>query len=385
MGWNCLANNEYRIPCLITFNFQSNLYMSKIFIIGATGHIGGAVLDLVYRKYPEIGIKILVRDDKKGKILVAKYPRVIFVLGDFTILEILTKEARAADIVINAGPDYKHDIVISAILAGLANRSPKAYYIHTSGAAKVWDSPDGSQSGTKVWDDLVEIQKLNSFPSTAIHATSDSLVFAAAKDTNVAIVSPTIVYGLSPSPLHPTPFTLPSALDSIARLNSGFTISSGANIQGYIHVLDIAKIYLSLINDALQESASNPKKWGPESYYFAVSDELSFKEYMTCFISHISKHPYSLIQKTRIKELPLSEAIEVVGRSNTTFFGVNMRVKSTRAKEVLGWVPREKMVREGLGEVLSAYFREKREGGGAVLDVYFQEKNHGGHRNVSMK
>lgn len=31
----------------------------------------------------------------------AKYPRVIFVLGDFTTLETLTKEAKAADIVIS--------------------------------------------------------------------------------------------------------------------------------------------------------------------------------------------------------------------------------------------------------------------------------------------
>lgn len=106
---------------------------------------------------------------------------------------------------------------------------------------------------------------------------------------------------------------------------------------------------------------------------------------MSCLVSHISQHPYNLIQETRIKELLVSEAVEAIGKSNMTFFGVNMRVKSTRAKEILGWAPSEKKVREGLGEVLSVYLRAKREGGCKVLDIYFHEKNHGGHKNVSIE
>ncbi|QSZ33407.1 hypothetical protein DSL72_004975 [Monilinia vaccinii-corymbosi] len=339
-------------------------------------HVGGAVLDLVYGKYRHVDIKILVRDEEKGKILAGKYPRVTSIIGDLTSLDLLTREAGGADIVINAGPEYKYDIAISAVLAGLANHSPKAYYIHTSGAAKIWDSPDGSQTGSKMWDDVADIQELNSSPSTAIHATSDNLVSAASTNTNVAILSPTIIYGLSPSPLHPTPLTLPIALRSITKTNSGFTISSGTNIQGHIHVLDVARIYLLLIDDALQNPASSdPSKWGPVAYYFATSEDLSSREYMTCLVSHLSTHPSNLIRVTGIKELQFSEAIEVIGKSNATFFGVNMRARSTRAKEVLGWSPREKRVGEVLGEVLDFYFRAKGETvGEEVLETNFQKK-----------
>ncbi|ESZ91498.1 hypothetical protein SBOR_8127 [Sclerotinia borealis F-4128] len=336
--------------------------MSKIFLIGATGHIGGAVLDLVYPKYPNAEIKALVRDEKKGEVLVGKYPRVKVVIGDFKTLDILTREAKEADLVINAGPDHEEDIAITAILAGLANHSPKTYYIHTSGAALVWDSPDGTQPGTKIWDDVIDIQGLKSFPSTTVHATTDALVFAAAPDTNVAIISPTVVYGLSPSSIHPTPITLPPLIDVLTKLNSGFTLNTGVNVQGYIHVLDLAQIYLLLIDDALKNpSSADPKKWGPESYYFGASEDLSFKEYMTYLVSHLSAAPYNLIQDS-IKQLALPDAIEVVGLLSAYYFGTYVRVASTRAKDVLGWVAKEKLVGEGLGEVLAIYFKGKNGG-----------------------
>ncbi|KAJ8063913.1 hypothetical protein OCU04_007763 [Sclerotinia nivalis] len=327
----------FNIICLLYYpsrnNPRSYILLSNIFIIGATGHIGGAILDL-------------------------------FVIGDLTSLDILTREASEADIVINAGPDIKQEVAISAIFAGLAHRSPKTHYIHTSGAALIWDSPDGSQAGTKIWDDLADIKQLKSFPSTKIHVTSDALVFAASPNTHVAIVSPTILYGLSPSTLHPTPISLPTVLDAISELNTGFTISTGANIQAYIHVLDNAQIYLLLVDDALQNPSGDPQKWGPESYYFAASEELSFKEYMTILVSRVSSPPYNFIQHANIKQLAIPQVVEVAGTLSSHLFGVNMRVRCTRARDVLGWAPKEKKVGEALDEVLNVYSKGKIDGSG---------------------
>ncbi|TGO51424.1 hypothetical protein BOTNAR_0356g00010, partial [Botryotinia narcissicola] len=206
---------------LLSLGFLS-LFIRNVFI-GATGHIGGAVLDLVYPKYPDVHIKALVRDEKKGIILVGKYPRVTFVVGDLTSLDLLTREAKEADIVINTGPDVKQDAAISAILEGSANHSPKAYYIHTAGASLIWDSPgSSSQNEPKIFDDVLDIQALKSFPPAALYATSNALVFAASSSINIAIISPTVVHGLSPSPLHPTPISLPPLFSAITTTQSGF-------------------------------------------------------------------------------------------------------------------------------------------------------------------
>ncbi|KAF7940095.1 uncharacterized protein EAE98_000222 [Botrytis deweyae] len=338
--------------------------MSKIFIIGATGHIGGAVLDLVYPKYTDVHIKALVREEEKGKMLVGKYPRVTFVVGDLTSLDLLTREAKEADIVINTGPDVKQDVAISAILEGSANHSPKAYYIHTAGTSLIWESPGTSQIEPKIFDDVLDIQALKSFPPTALHATSNALVFAACPSTNIAIISPTVVHGLSPSPLHPTPISLPPLLSAITTTHSGFTISPTTNLQSHIHVLDLAQIYLSLLSSALNDPFPDPQKWGPEAFYFAASEDLSFGEYMTFLISKLSNPPYKLVHETQIKELPFSEAVKVVGTLTAYLFGINMQVRCTRAKEVLGWVPRAKKVEEGLDEVLEIYYKERDDGAG---------------------
>ncbi|KAF7912509.1 uncharacterized protein EAF01_001530 [Botrytis porri] len=332
--------------------------MSKIFVVGATGHIGGAVLDLIYPKYPDVHIKALVRDEKKGKILVGKYPRVTFVVGDLTSLDLLTREAKEADVVVNTGPDVKQDTAISAILEGLANHSPKAYYIHTAGRSLLWNSPGSSQAEPKIFDDVVDIQALKSFPPTTLHATSNALVFAASPSTNIAIISPTVVHGLSLSPLHPTP--------PLRNHNHPIRLHhlSTTTLQSHIHVLDLAQIYLFLLSSALTDPSPNPQKWGPEAFYFAASENLSFSAYMQFLISKVSKPPYNLLHNTLIAELPFSEAVKVVGTLTAYLFGIHMQVRCTRAKEVLGWVPRAKRLGEGLDEVLEVYNRERDSGVG---------------------
>lgn len=82
---------------------------------------------------------------------------------------------------------------------------------------------------------------------------------------------------------------------------------------------------------------------------------------MTIMVSRVSSPPYKLVQNTDIKQLAFTEAVKVAGTLSSYLFGVNMRVRSTRAKDVLGWVPREKKVSDGMNEMLEAYFKGKRD------------------------
>ena len=68
--------------------------------IGATGHIGGAVLDLISSEYPGVSILALVRDEQKSERLVAKYPRVSTLIGDLDSTELLEVSSYNADVVI---------------------------------------------------------------------------------------------------------------------------------------------------------------------------------------------------------------------------------------------------------------------------------------------
>jgi len=138
---------------------------------------------------------VLVRDQRKADQLTTRYQHITSIIGDLDNLEVLESESRNADIVISesqeytqhwlimllmeqpdAGPDVTHNAGIRAILKGLSGRSKKGYYIHTSGAASVWDKPDGSKAGTKVWDDIVDIETLTSMPEGGNHWAEDKVL-----------------------------------------------------------------------------------------------------------------------------------------------------------------------------------------------------------------
>lgn len=139
---------------------------------------------------------MLIRDQQKADQLAAQYQYIVSVIGNLDSLELLEAESRDADIVISkphgwsdttiisngaidAGPDVTHNAGIRAILKGLGGRIKKGYYIHTSGAALIWDTPDGSKPGTRIWDDVADIETLTSMPEEAYHRAEDKVLLKA--------------------------------------------------------------------------------------------------------------------------------------------------------------------------------------------------------------
>jgi len=73
--------------------------MTKLFVTGATGYIGGDALKAIIDAHPEYEITALVRNSNKGAQVAAVYPKVSLVYGDLDSTDLLTKEASKADIV----------------------------------------------------------------------------------------------------------------------------------------------------------------------------------------------------------------------------------------------------------------------------------------------
>lgn len=186
-----------------------------------------------------------------------------------------------------------------------------------------------------------------------------------------------MVYGLGPSPIHPFPLTLPELLQPIRSLLAGFSISSGKNIQTYIHVLNLARIYFLLLSHALRkleagvEDDSGVEVWDPEAYYFAEQEELSFAEFMKLLLAVLQK--LGLSTSSEIKEMNVNGAAEVMGAAKglsmsdswtlnmATMCGVDMRVRSTRAR-TLGWKPQEFSVAQTLHEAVGRYLEAEKSG-----------------------
>ncbi len=110
----------------------------------------------------------------------------------------------------------------------------------------------------------------------------------------MVVIAPGIISGVSPSISHPCPLTRENVLKAALALKRGFQIESGEDQLGFVHVLDLADMYLLLISDALASlsgsssssaataitTESKTSLWGPEAYYFGVAENILFREFM---------------------------------------------------------------------------------------------------------
>ncbi|TDZ17106.1 hypothetical protein Cob_v010146 [Colletotrichum orbiculare MAFF 240422] len=349
--------------------------MVNIFFVGGTGHIGGAVLDLLLRKHADAKVKVLVRDEGKASRLVGKYPQVETVIGDTGNFEVLQSCSQTADIVINTSPDITHDAGIKSILSGLKARDGvKPYYIHTSGASLIWDEPAGSKDA-RWWDDMADINDILAFKGEAhTHAVTDKIVRDAAPHVNVAVVSPGFVGGMSPSVEHPTPITTPAIFLTARAFKSGWNIAQGENTHAWIHVLDLAEMYLVLVDKAVNgASGSEPFDiWGPEAYYFGTGEDISFAEFMKHLAPVLKEH--GVIESTAIKSVSVVEAARasIAGTDYdpdapppppdtwamhiAIMYGINMRIGSSRMTK-LGWKADLGSVVDTFPQVVSEYLK----------------------------
>lgn len=342
--------------------------------------MGGAVLHKLLEQHTEdsLQVKVLVRDEDKRKRLVAKYPRVETIIGHMGEYEKIEAAARDADIVINTAPDISHDLGIKAILTGLKGHSQKGYYVHTSGASLIWDEPEGLKDA-RLWDDIADIGDLSNLKEKHTHAVTDKIVREAASDVNVAIVSPGFVGGLSPSIEHPTPITTPAILTTARAFGSGFQIAQGENASAWIHVNDLANMFLILVDDAMATLAGTPIKraeelpiWGPEAYYFGVEENIVFSEFMKALTPVLVEH--GVVKSSEIRSVNVTEAarISLAGPDGeydplappppadswamhiSVMYGINMRIRGSRM-EKLGWKAEKGALARSLVEVVPRY------------------------------
>jgi putative NADH-flavin reductase len=78
------------------------------FSIGATGHIGSAVLNAVHARFPDLEIVALVRDNAKANEVFACFENVKTIIGDFRDLAIIESESMASDIVLSSPHSSKN-------------------------------------------------------------------------------------------------------------------------------------------------------------------------------------------------------------------------------------------------------------------------------------
>lgn len=326
---------------------------AKVLITGATGYIGGDVLYAISKAHPGYQYTCLVRTPEKGALVAAEYPSVRLVYGTLDDSELLEEEAARADVVIHTADASDHAGAAKAIAKGLASGHRKekpGFWLHTSGTGILtWkdtkENTYGEPPSQKAYDDLENVSELTGLPDEAFHRDIDKLVLEASSDAvKTAIVCPPTIYGPGRGPGNKTSRQVYVLAHATLESGQAPQIGRGLTEWNNVHVHDLADLFVLLTEAAVAHQPElDSKLWGKEGYFLAENGHHVWGEVSKWIGEYAFSKGY--IKEKDVKPMGVEEAKGVAGFEALSW-GLNSKGFAKRAREYLGWTPKEKSLKE---------------------------------------
>ncbi|KAI0043236.1 NAD-P-binding protein [Auriscalpium vulgare] len=338
----------------------------KIFITGATGYIGGVVLQrlLAHAEHASFEITALVRDDAKAKKL--NDLGVKTQTGSFARGDLLEELAAASDVVIHTVriPDFTSCPILRparfyaewltayqanaddldaarAILRGLNARHAKTgqvpIYIHTSGTGVLIDNAKGEYASETIYHDS-DVAQIESLAPSQPHREVDVEVVAAdqAGYVRTYIILPSTIWGIGAGPVYdagianPYSQQIPGAIRASVRRGQGGVVGAGKNVWPHIWIQDQGDIY-KIIFDAARADPHTPH--GREGFYFGEAGEYTLYDAARTYTQALHA-----LGKSATAEPTSFTDEEIQQYFGGPYLGSNSRARGDRAR-ALGWKP----------------------------------------------
>ncbi|EMD33972.1 hypothetical protein CERSUDRAFT_117492 [Gelatoporia subvermispora B] len=320
---------------------------TSIFILGATGYIGGQVVQrlLAHPSASTFEITALVRSPEKATLLESKFG-VKAVVGHHGELEKLEQLASEAHVVFSvADADYLP--AMQAILAGLRKRHATLgdlpILIHTSGTGVLTDDARGMYATDTIYSDM-NVEQIESLPPTALHRNVDLEIVSADKQGYLRsyIILPSTIYGLATGPLveagvaNPHSIQIPYLIKASLQRKRAGIVGAGKAIWPDVHIDDVADLYIVLFDGITK----NPDAigHGREGYYFGENGEHTWMDIGKAIGRALvelgvseSDEPTAFSREELIKYFT-SEAMG-------NYSGTNSRCRADRSRSI-GWKPK---------------------------------------------
>ncbi|KAK6527518.1 hypothetical protein TWF694_004501 [Orbilia ellipsospora] len=337
----------------------------KIFIIGASGYVGGTVLVDLLEQHPNLDITALVRSPSSAAKIQSAHPTVKTVIGDLDSSDILTSISAESDIILTAA-DADHPAHIKSIYAGMAqNKSgKKTYLIHTSGTGIFLDlslknAGEKSQStiSDRNWDDVADFQELWDLPEELLHRNVDVLVQSPPTDANpninFALVIPPLIYGEGSGAVNRRSIQVPHLIKTIIKRGKGLRVGKGENLWSNVHVQDLSRLYISLLNDAITDGGK--ADWNKNGGIYFAENGIHVHHDIAERITKIAFEK-GYIKNEGVDGLSVEE-VKSFNPFGPLLWGTNSLSTATRARKVLGWKPREVSLEETLEDEVEVAFK----------------------------
>ncbi|CCM05823.1 uncharacterized protein FIBRA_08057 [Fibroporia radiculosa] len=258
---------------------------TKIFLTGATGYIGGSVLDrlLHHPSADTFAITVFTRSAEKAKLLEESFgvKAVVGTHADHDKLEALAEESH----VVFSCADADDLPAIEAILRGLRKRHASIgdlpIFIHTSGTGVISEPAKGMFASETVYSDL-NVEQIKSIPPTALHRNVDlAIVDADIQGYALTyIILPSTIYGLATGPLvdagisNPQSIQIPNIIRASIDRKQGGVVGLGKALWPDVHIDDVADLYIVLFDAITRDNKGIGHGW--EGFYFGENGEHSW-------------------------------------------------------------------------------------------------------------
>ncbi|KAG8776784.1 hypothetical protein FRC12_000693 [Ceratobasidium sp. 428] len=311
--------------------------IKHIFILGATGYVGGSLLPQLLVEYPSATVVALVRKPEAGQAVKALAPgRITIVQGSHSDLALIEAESSNADLVLNIG-DSDDLALTKSIISGLGKREKKGILLHTSGSAVIIDGNISgilSAQSDKIWDDT-NTEDIRAIPQAAPHRVVDLEVFKAHNDgvATAAIICPGLIYGVGTGPGNKKSIQIPKIVEVALRRRAVSHVGDGSNLWINIHVGDLVQLYLVVLKHLLLQHEKGVKTDAYENFFFASSSESSIHKITESIAPVLYKK--GLVDSTQTQSVSQEEEKELA-----MYIGHTSRAVSKRAED-LGWSAKE--------------------------------------------
>lgn len=244
--------------------------VSKVFITGSTGYIGGQVLhDLLHNKDHQFEVTALVRNETKAKRLLERTNNGIkTVIGSLDDASVIEEQVKKNDIVVNTA-DVDHVPSAEAIERALVGKKEQTILVHTSGTSIIGDDlRKGKKPSTKVYYDDKSIDEINTLDHDQPHRPVDEIILRINEknpNAKVVVICPSAIFGVSDGYDKIISAQVPLLINLSVANKQAFSVYDGNYIWSHVHVKDLGELYVLLIDKLLK---GEPVPQGKKGYYF---------------------------------------------------------------------------------------------------------------------
>jgi len=320
----------------------------RILITGVTGYIGGTILTTLQNTpYPSLKkakLSVLVRGESKAASFREKGIEVELIEGAEQ-LDMLRKIASNYDVIINPAFCFQTDAV-NALALGMGDRvketGKELHFIQTSGTSNMGDRPiSGQYYEDRIFsdnDDIfgyeVERNAKEPYPQRNTELVITKTGAEVGIKTHI-IMSPTI-YGIGTGFFNKLSIQIPTLIRSALESGHAEYIADGKGEWNYIHILDLATLYETMLAKIVQ---GENVPYGEKGVFFSETGSFTWKE-LAQRVSDAGK-ALGALKTTEVKSITLDEARKW-NPENPTYvelgFASNSRTRAHKARE-LGWKP----------------------------------------------